>query len=360
MTGGLDGMRSPEVLESLDLCLACKACKTECPVGVDMARYKAEFLAQHHRVAGVDRKALFFGRIHDVARAASVAPRFANAGNRMLARMVRRFGGVDARREMPRFAAEPFRRWFGRRSSRAASDGGVRPRVVLFDDTFNGFFGPGPLQAATSVLERAGFDVVLPARQVCCGRAAISKGLLDHARDKQSALLEVLLPEVEAGAWIVGVEPSCILTLRDELPDLVRDPRAKTLAAAAVTLEEFLASLPDWRPGRLEGRAIVHGHCHQKALVGMEPTREVLSRVQGLSFSLLDSGCCGMAGSFGYEEGHYEVSRACGERVLFPAVRGADAADFVVAPGFSCRHQIADFCDGRGSVSTAELLAMAG
>jgi Fe-S oxidoreductase len=194
---------------------------------------------------------------------------------------------------------------------------------------------------------------------VCCGRAAISKGLLDHARVKQEALLATLLPEVERGSWIVGVEPSCILTLRDELPDLVRDPRAKDLAAASATLEEFLASLPDWRPGRLDRRAVVHGHCHQKALVGMEPTRQVLARVEGLEFSILDSGCCGMAGSFGYEEGHYEVSQACGERVLFPAVRAAGGEDLVVASGFSCRHQIADFCDGRTSISTAELLAMA-
>jgi Fe-S oxidoreductase len=231
--------------------------------------------------------------------------------------------------------------------------------VVLFDDTFHSFFQPGPLGAAAAVLERAGYDVHLPTKQVCCGRAAVSKGLLEHARDRQRELLEVLLPDVEAGAWIVGVEPSCILTLRDELPDLVRDERAKRLAGAAVTFEEFLAALPDWRPGRLERRAIVHGHCHQKALVGMGPTTDVLSRVDGLEFRVLDSGCCGMAGSFGYEKGHYEVSKACGERVLFPAVRDAAPDDLVVAPGFSCRHQIADFCDGRRALHTAELLEMA-
>ncbi|MBW3655825.1 MAG: FAD-binding oxidoreductase, partial [Gemmatimonadetes bacterium] len=245
MTGSLPGMRSKEVLEALDLCLACKACKTECPVGVDMARYKAEFLAQHHREHGTDRKAQFFGRIHDVARAASVAPGFANFGNKMLSGMIKRMGGVDPRREMPTFAAEPFRRWFRRRAQPAASD---RPTVILFDDTFNGFFGTEPLKATVTVLERAGFNVQLPKQQVCCGRAAVSKGLLDHARDLQTTLLNTLAPEVERGAWIVGVEPSCILTLRDELPDLVRDPRTKSLAAASVTLEEFLASLPDWKP----------------------------------------------------------------------------------------------------------------
>lgn len=231
--------------------------------------------------------------------------------------------------------------------------------MVLFDDTFHNFFQPGPLRATVEVLERAGYDVRLPSRPVCCGRAAVSKGLLDYARDRQRELLETLLPEVDRGVFIVGVEPSCILTLRDELPDLVRHPRAKELAAAAVTLEEFLASLPDWRPGRLERRAVVHGHCHQKALVGMGPTTEVLSRVEGLEFTVLDSGCCGMAGSFGYEASHYEVSKACGERVLFPAVRDAAPEDLVVAPGYSCRTQIGDFCDGRKAIHTAELLAMA-
>jgi Fe-S oxidoreductase len=157
---------------------------------------------------------------------------------------------------------------------------------------------------------------------------------------------------------VVGIEPSCILTLRDELPDLLRDTRAPLLAERSRTLEEFLVER-GYSPGRLERRAIVHGHCHQKALVGMEPTRELLGRVEGLDFSLLDAGCCGMAGSFGYERGHYEVSRACGERALFPAVRQAGERTLVVAPGFSCRHQIADFCDGRGSLHPAELLAMA-
>nr|MDQ3389207.1 (Fe-S)-binding protein [Gemmatimonadota bacterium] len=356
MRGSLPGMGSEAVLEALDLCLECKACKTECPVGVDMARYKAEFLAQHHRVHGTPREALFFGRIHDFARVGSRASRIANLGSRLFGGVARRAAGVHPARKLPALARTPFRRSWKERDS-DGSEG--LPRVILFDDTFHGYFQPGPLYATATVLERAGFRVVLPARSVCCGRAAISKGLLDHARGKQTELLEVLFPEVERGAKIVGVEPSCILTLRDELPDLLRDPRAKVLAAAALTLDELLASLPDYRPGRLDRRAVVHGHCHQKSLVGMAPTMEVLSRVEGLDFSILDSGCCGMAGSFGYEKGHYEVSRACGERVLFPAVRGAAVEDLIVAPGFSCRTQIADFCEGRGAIHTAELLAMA-
>ncbi len=356
MRGALPGMKSKEVLEALDLCLACKACKTECPVGVDMARYKAEFLAQHHREHGTDRESLFFGRIHDFARMGGIAPGLANFGQKVMGGVLKRIGGIDHRRELPTLAAEPFRRWFKRRPV-APEDG--RPTVVLLDDTFHAFFQTEPLKAAVTVLERAGYRVKLPAKTVCCGRAAVSKGLLDHARDLQTTMLETLAPEVEWGASVVGVEPSCILTLRDELPDLVRDGRTKALAAASLTLEEFLASLPDWQPGRLERKAVVHGHCHQKALVGMGPTTNVLSRVEGLDFTVLDSGCCGMAGSFGYEEGHYDVSKACGERVLFPAVRGAAETDLVVAPGFSCRHQIADFCDGRRAIHTAELLAMA-
>lgn len=360
MRGNLPGMRSTEVVEALDLCLQCKACKTECPVGVDMARYKAEFLAQHFRETGTPKEALFFGRIHDFARAGSLAPGLANLGSSLFGGAMKAAAHVDPRRKLPTFDPRPFRReWRGGRGGSSPSGGDTRPTVVLFDDTFHNFFQSAPLRATAAVLERAGFRVVLPRRQVCCGRAAISKGLLDHAVDKQRELVEVLAPEVERGARIVGVEPSCILTLRDELPDLVRDPRARAVAGAAMMLEEFLLSVPGWKPGRLERRAVVHGHCHQKAIVGMEPTREVLGRVEGLEFTVLDSGCCGMAGSFGYERGHYEVSRAAGERVLFPAVRGAAPDDLVVAPGFSCRSQISDFCEGRRAIHTAELLAMA-
>jgi FAD/FMN-containing dehydrogenase/Fe-S oxidoreductase len=354
MRGNLPGMRSEEVVEALDLCLQCKACKTECPVGVDMARYKAEFLAQHFRETGTPKEALFFGRIHDFAKAGGIAPGLANLGSSLFGGAMKAAAHVDPRRKLPTFDSRPFRRGW-----RGGPSGDKRPAVILFDDTFHNFFQSGPLRATAAVLDRAGFRVVIPRRQVCCGRAAISKGLLDHARDKQRELIDVLAPEVERGARIVGVEPSCILTLRDELPDLTRDPRAKAIAGAAMMLEEFLLSVPGWKPGRLERRAVVHGHCHQKAIVGMEPTREVLGRVEGLDFTILDSGCCGMAGSFGYERGHYEVSKAAGERVLFPAVRGARPDDLVVAPGFSCRSQIGDFCEGRKAIHTAELLAMA-
>jgi FAD/FMN-containing dehydrogenase/Fe-S oxidoreductase len=357
MTGALPGMQSPEVLQALDLCLACKACKTECPVGVDMARYKAEFLAQHYRAIGrVPAKAQFFGRIHEFARLGGIAPFAANLGQRLFGRVIRGMTHLDPRRGLPTLADEPFRAWFERRSRRGRMRG--RPRVILFNDTFHNYYDPAPLKAAVQVIERAGYEVVLPARQVCCGRAMISKGLLPQVERYHRQLVETLAPEVDRGASVVGLEPSCILTLRDELPDLLDDERTGLLEQSSYMLEEFLNTIAGFSPGRLERRAIVHGHCHQKALVGMGPTTTLLDKVEGLDYTVLDSGCCGMAGSFGYEKGHYEVSQACGERVLFPAVRDADEA-LVVAPGFSCRHQIADFCDGRKTLHTAELLAMA-
>jgi FAD/FMN-containing dehydrogenase/Fe-S oxidoreductase len=357
LRGNLPGMKSEEVLDALDLCLECKACKTECPVGVDMARYKSEYLAQHYRARGrTPAAAHFFGRIHQAARAGSRAPRLANLSARLGGRIIKRLSHVDPRRKLPVVARRPFRTWFQQRASPAA-DG--RPTVILLDDTFHNFFQPEPLQAAVTVLEGAGYRVELPARQVCCGRPMISKGLLAEVRAYHRELIDTLAPPLEAGSPLVGLEPSCILTFRDELPDLARDPRTATLQESSYTLEEFLNTLPDYRPGSLQRRAIVHGHCHQKALTGMAPTTDLLARVDGLDFTLLDSGCCGMAGSFGYERGHYEVSRACGERVLFPAVRGAGSEDLVVAAGYSCRTQIADFCDGRRALHPAELLAMA-
>ena len=352
MRGTLDGMRSPEVKEALSLCLECKACKTECPVGVDMARYKAEFLAQSYKKTGTPPDALFFGRIHELAKAGGLLPGTANLGSRLFGGVMKRAAGVHPERSLPEIVPRPFRKSF-----RPVGKEG-RPPVVLLDDTFHNFFEPAPLTAAATVLERAGFAVELPSRQVCCGRAAISKGLLADARDKLRSFVETVAPRLEAGAMLVGVEPSCILTMRDELPDLVDDPRTALFVERSRTLEELLAET-DYEPGRLERKALVHGHCHQKALVGMIPTVNVLGRVEGLDLELLDAGCCGMAGSFGYMRDNYEVSRACAERVLMPAVRELGDGDIAVAPGFSCRTQIKDFGNGRRAIHPAELLAMA-
>lgn len=321
-----------------------------------MARYKSEFLAQHYRATGhTPASALYAGKIHTLARLGSLAPALANLGSKIGGSLLKRASNTDPRRKLPELAPRTFREEFtGVPRVRNAPRG----KVILFDDTFHNFFNPGPLHAAAQVLQRAGFEVELPRRQVCCGRPNISKGLLDDAKRYQRTLIETLTPQMRDGVALVGVEPSCVLTFRDEMPDLVGRERSRVVAENSYTLEEFLDQLPDYDPGRLERRAIVHGHCHQKAVVGMEPTRRLLDRVEGLEYTILDSGCCGMAGSFGYENGHYEVSQAIGERVLFPALRSAPD-DLVVAPGYSCRSQIADFCDGRRALHTAELLALA-
>lgn len=355
MRGGVGGMESSAVLAALDLCLECKACKSECPVGVDMARYKSEFLARHYLASGTPPRAKLFGRVHEQLARASRTPRLAGFGAAVLGGLAKRAAGIHPVRKLPVPAREPFRRWFSRRRPPP----GGRPLAILLDDTFHTFLDPRPLRAATQVLERAGFRVALPEPQLCCGRAAISQGLLGEARDKLEALVEALAPAVREGAVVAGVEPSCLLTLRDELPDLVPGPRSRLLAEKSFLLEELLTSLPDYRPGRLQRGAVVHGHCHQQALVGMEPTVRLLARVEGLEVEVLDSGCCGMAGSFGYAKEHYEVSRACGERVLFPAVREAAPDNLIVASGFSCRTQISDFCGGRRAIHPAELLLLA-
>ncbi|MBI2875391.1 MAG: FAD-binding protein [Candidatus Tectomicrobia bacterium] len=357
MRGNLDGLGDARVIEVLDLCLACKGCQRECPIGVDMATYKAEYLAHYQEIHGIPWSARAFGYLPRLARLGSRMPRLANAILRSpLQGPIKRWAGLHPARKLPALAPESFRRWFARRPQGPEGD---RPPLLLFDDTFNGYFRPESLKAATELLERVGYRVLLPPRPVCCGRPLISKGLLRQARAAQQRLLDVLYPLVQQGIPVVGLEPSCLLTFRDELPRLTRDRRARALAENSFLLEEFLVQeVRDYRPGRLPGRALVHGHCHQKAISGMEPVEDLLGRLEGLEFRVLDSGCCGMAGSFGYERGHYEVSRACGERVLLPAVRELGPEGWVVADGFSCRSQIADFT-GREALHVAELLLRA-
>lgn len=357
LSGTFMGVGDRSVLEVLDLCLECKACKSECPISVDVAKYKPEFLAQYYRLNGTPFSARAFGMIHTLASAGTVVPWLWNWVNKgPLSNYVKQITNVHPNRSMPTLASENFRKWFRRRGGSRNPNG--RP-VLLFDDTFNTYFEPAPLKAAVQILENIGCKVVLTPKPVCCGRAFISKGMLKEARRLQENLVRVLAPMVEQGLTIVGLEPGCLLTLRDELPYLARDSRARLIAENSVLLEEYLANNIDYRPGSLEAKAIVHGHCHQKALSDMNVVARLLDKIEGLDYSILDSGCCGMAGSFGYETEHYEISRAIGERVLFRAVRAAGPEDFIVADGFSCRSQISDFCDGRRTVHMAELLVKA-
>ena len=367
LSAGCKGSALKEALEVLDLCLQCKACKNECPISVDMATCKAEFLAQYHKTYGTPLSTRVFGMIDAFAAMGTRTPWLANwVMQGPFSGLVKRLGNIHPDRPLPALAPQNFRSWFRKLKKGVKIHGRRYPEalakisVLLFDDAFNSYFDPSPLKAAVKVLEKAGFRVYLSPKPVSCGRALISKGMLKEARKAQEHLVEVLAPMAQRGMKIVGLEPSSILTLRDELPLLVRDPRSKIIAENSMLLEEFLVNeAPGYHPGKLRAKAIVHGHCHQKALSDMSILDHLLEKIEGLEYKILDSGCCGMAGSFGYDKDHYEISKAIGERVLFPAVRALSKDDIIVADGFSCRSQIADFCDGRRAIHISELLLMA-
>jgi Fe-S oxidoreductase/FAD/FMN-containing dehydrogenase len=358
----LEGMwREAHVKEALDLCLACKACKSECPTAVDMATYKAEFLAHYYEGRLRPRAAYAFGLVDRWARLGSRAPRLANLLLRGpgLSRLAKALAGVAPEREIPAFARRTFTSWFRRRERPSSATAG-RPRVLLWPDTFNEHFHPETARAAVEVLEAAGFEVALPPRPLCCGRPLYDHGMLDLAKRRLRRILDVLAPEIAAGTPVVGLEPSCVAVFRDEMTGLLPDdPAAQRLARQTYLLAELLREkAPDWRPPRISGRAIVHGHCHQKALAGMDADEAILRRL-GLDVEMLDAGCCGMAGSFGFERGErYAVSIACGERALLPAVRSTESADLVVADGFSCREQIVQGT-GRRALHLAEVIQRA-
>jgi Fe-S oxidoreductase len=347
------GFRSKEVHEALDLCLSCKGCRAECPVQVDMATYKAEFLAKHYKRRVRPRAAYAMGLVMLHARLGAHVPRLANAVAQR--GLVKRLAGISPRRRLPRLAPETFTAWFRRRPV-------VNPHaepVLLFPDTFSNFFAPEPAKAAVEVLEAAGRRVVVPDRPLCCGRPLYGYGMLGLAKRLWARNLSALGPYVRGGVPIVGVEPSCVAAFRDELVGLrPEDPDARRLAGLTSTLAEFLSEHGDtWEAPRLGRTAIVHGHCHHEAIVGMDADRELYERL-GLDFEILDSGCCGMAGSFGFEAGHYDISVAIGEQRLLPTVRAADSGTLVIADGFSCRTQVEQLT-GRRALHTAEVARMA-
>jgi FAD/FMN-containing dehydrogenase/Fe-S oxidoreductase len=358
------GLADPGLKEALELCLSCKACRTECPAAIDMAAYKAEFFAQYYRLNRRPRDVRFFAGIHELARFGAVMPRLVNALAHApgLGAIARRLLNIHPERELPRFAARTFRSWFGRRSGASGGRGRAMDtaarEVVLFPDTFNNHFEPEVAIAATEVLERAGFRVVIPPGDLCCGRPLYDAGMFDRARFRLAQAMDTLAPMLEGGAALVGLEPSCLLTFRDELPGLFpADPRARTLAARAMLLDEFLArEAPGFVAPALSGRALVHGHCHQKSLAGMKGEMAILGRIGGLEVEAPDAGCCGMAGAFGYGAERFEVSRAIAERVLIPAVRESPRSTLIVADGFACRTQIRHFCPGHSPLHLAQVL----
>jgi FAD/FMN-containing dehydrogenase/Fe-S oxidoreductase len=350
------GWRDGHVRKALDLCLACKGCKGDCPVNVDMATYKAEFLSHYYARRLRPPSAYALGLVAWWARLASLAPGLVNLGLQTpaVATLAKRLAGIAPARRIPAFAPQTFTAWFRRRPPRAAAE-----RVVLWPDTFNNHFFPETARAAVTVLEAAGFGVEIPSRPLCCGRPLYDYGMLDLARAWLARILEVLRPSIRAGVPVVGLEPSCVAVFRDELLGLFPDDLdARRLAGQTYLLSEFLeARARHFRPPALRRRALVHGHCHARSVLKFDTEAAVLARV-GIEAETLDSGCCGMAGSFGFERAHYDVSVKVGERVLLPRVRSAPADTLIIADGFSCREQIAQHTDRR-ALHLADVLALA-
>jgi len=350
------GWHDEHVRDSLDLCLACKGCKSDCPVGVDVATYKAEFLSHYYAGRVRPRGAYAFGNIDLWAQVASSVPGLANLATQapFLRDLSKFIAGVPAQRSIPAFASETFRSWFGRRPVRNSN----APPVLVWPDTFNNYFLPETAKAAVEVLEGAGFQVFLPTTGVCCGRPLYDWGMLDRAKRLLLQTLDVLEPEIEQEVPIVVLEPSCASVFRDELINLFPDDdRARLLSKQTFLLSEFLErKAKHFTLPKIKGRALVHGHCHHKSVLKMGDEESVL-RKMGIDFRMPAPGCCGMAGAFGFEEDKYEMSVAIGELELLPAVREASPDCLIVADGFSCREQIAQ-CTDRQALHLAEVIQM--
>ena len=352
-----DGWRDEHVKESLDLCLSCKGCKSDCPVGVDVATYKSEFLAHYYEGHRRPLNAYAFGNIDVWARLASLAPGLVNLTTQLpfLSDISKVVAGIPQERRIPAFAPETFKSWFRRHEP--ANAGG--PPVILWADTFNNYFLPDTAIAAVEVLEAAGYEVLVPTENLCCGRPLYDFGMLGRAKELLLLVLDTLAPYIEADIPIVGLEPSCASVFRDELRNLFpRDERARLLSERTYLLSEFLTKCaPDFELPRLPREALVHGHCHHKSLMKMTDEEAVL-RAMGVDFQSPAPGCCGMAGPFGFEEEKYEVSLAVGELELLPAVRRAPPETLIIADGFSCREQISQ-CTDRHALHLAEVVQMA-
>jgi FAD/FMN-containing dehydrogenase/Fe-S oxidoreductase len=353
-----DGWRDEDVKQSLDLCLSCKGCKSDCPVGVDLATYKAEFLSHYHEGRLRPRSHYAFAKIDFWARIASKVPGLVNLATQLpfLRDVAKLAAGMPHQRSVPAFAPETFRAWFERRRPAANPEAAT---VMLWPDTFNNYFLPDTAKAAVEVLEAAGFRVAIPESILCCGRPLYDFGMLDRAKRLLLKILDTLAAEIEAGIPIVVLEPSCAAVFRDELTNLFpQDERAHKLSRQTFLLSEFLEKrAADFDLPNLPAKALIHGHCHHKSLMKMTDEEAVLRRM-GIDWSAPAPGCCGMAGSFGFDEEKYDVSVAIGELELLPAVRQAPADSLIIADGFSCREQIAQ-CTDRHALHLAEVIAVA-
>jgi Fe-S oxidoreductase len=362
---GPDAFTSDEMLETLKLCVSCKACRRECPTGVDMAKLKTEVLYQRAKQRGVSRQQRLIAELPRYAPYASRVGGLLALRDRIpgLAGLSEKLFGLSRKRSLPRFSKEPFR------DEEAFAKGGSDSRIVLFADTFGRWFEPSTLRASVKVFKAAGYatETAQPAdadkRPLCCGRTYLAAGMIEEARAEARRTLAALLPRIDAGATVVGLEPSCILTLRDEFLTLLPGPDSKRLSEHTMLAEEFLGA--EAKTGRLSltlaapaKQALLHGHCHQKAFGTMGAVEATLRLIPGMAVDVVESSCCGMAGAFGYDAETIDVSLAMGELSLLPAIRAADKDTIIVADGTSCRHQIADG-SGRQARHVMEVLAEA-
>jgi FAD/FMN-containing dehydrogenase/Fe-S oxidoreductase len=360
-----DGWKSEQVKQSLDLCLSCKACKSECPTNVDLATYRSEFLSHYYETHSRPLQAYVFGMIDQWARFASVAPRLANFANNApgLRQILASALHLAPARRIPGFAPYTFRQWARRRrvadAATAGRTGNPSRQVILWADTFNNYFHPQTSEAAYEVLSHAGFEVSVPAGHLCCGRPLYDFGMIDRARSYLEDILRKLSGPIDAGVPIVVLEPSCASVFRDELRNLFpSNDRAERLRKQTFVLSEFLErQAAHYAPPKLNREVLLHGHCHHKAILKMTDEESLLKKM-GVQVRAPDAGCCGMAGPFGFEKSKYDVSQAIGERVLLPAVRAAATDTLIVANGFSCQEQIAQGA-GRRAIHLAELMRIA-
>jgi Fe-S oxidoreductase len=354
-----NGWQNEAVKDALDLCLSCKGCKGECPVNVDMATYKAEFLSHYYEGKRRPIAAYAFGLMYWWARLASLAPGVVNALTHtpVLRDLAKAVVSIAPQRSVPIFAEQTFREWFSARKPRSTP--GPNGEVILWPDTWNNHFHPSTAQAAVEVLEDAGFTVTIPAVQLCCGRPLYDFGMLGLAKTMLRNVLEALRPQIRAGVCVVGLEPSCVSVFRDEMVNLLGpDEDAKRLKEQTYLLMDFLAKkAPEYVPPQLHRKALVQDHCHQKAILDTSGERKIFDAI-GLEYDMPDSGCCGMAGPFGFDADHYDVSIAVGDRVLLPKVRSAGNDAIIIANGFSCREQIAQTTH-RQALHPAQVLKMA-
>ena len=348
MTGqlGTDAMTGKEVFDVMDLCLSCKSCKAECPSNVDLSRLKSEFLQKYHDANGVPLREKLIANSPSMAKlmAGAFAP-VVNffQGTWLFRKGLEAIAGFDSRRTPPAYASEPFPKWFAKRSP----NGNRTKKVVLFDDTYMNYHQTNVGISAVELLESCGYEVIL-ANAGCCQRPKISHGFLREAKAEGEKTLRNLDKYIQQGLKIAVCEPGCCSALKDDLPDLIDDEKlGQRIKQNVMMIDEFLAD--EIKQGRLNcefsspfSKIIIHGHCHQKSLFSTTAMKQILGCVAGISVKELDSGCCGMAGSFGYEKEHYDLSQQIGEQRLFPAIRNREAGAAVVACGFSCRHQIAD------------------